>query len=181
VPVSRTNTRRYVATCLSCGWTTDVGSVRLVLSERLRHHLRVTGHTDTRRTEAMAKIKVNTPGELPEQDSGGRLSDYHDHLVVFANIASPVANDRGFGVRDETPCDVYVYADGQWQELGKAFPVFFKTVQSQLAEAGIGNALGGVLKHGTARNPREWAVVPADAAASKAALADFDPDTVGML
>jgi len=131
----------------------------------------------------MAKFKVHDPGEIPEQPSN-RLDGYENHLIVFTNIREPITADRGFGPRDETPADVYVYAEGEWKELGTNFPVFFAAVQAQLAEVrathGDDAALGGVLKRGAGRNPRAWGIVPADSASAKKALVDFDPDTVGV-
>lgn len=173
--VTRTNGKRYVGFCGYdlCSWSTDAVQLRLTAQENLRAHVRIThgASIDTlfQRSQAMKQPSADLP------DLGEKLSEYADHLVVFSD-AHPGERDTSFGKRPTMETLCYVFLDGVWKNLGET-PVFFRTVNKQITEAGD-EPIGGVLIQGTDRNDREWylAPVPRTDKVLTAALKGWDKD-----
>ena len=112
--------------------------------------------------------------ELPDQDRGDRLTDFVNHLVVVEKGAAMKKLDKPNQYSDEAVFGtVWVHVNGSWKCLGDT-PVFFRTVQKQLLNDGQDDDYGGVLVQGTARNPKEWAIVPARNTEEDAILAAWN-------
>lgn len=178
MPVTKTNSKRYVAVCdvVGCDWSTGVNSLRIVVSERLRHHLRTEHdlHVVERKTPTM-----KTPGNaLPTDEGLDKLSNHAGSLIaVGKGWTHNTAYSTQFGLREAIEADVYVYDGKKWNNLGERdgdvasqTPIFFKTVIRQLLEAGPDDDFGGVLSQNIPgrKNNREWAILPATGAAAKA-------------
>lgn len=180
MPVTRTNTKRYVATCdvADCGWSTEVISVRVRAGEKLRHHLKVQhGLIQVIQPERNSTMKVQEETELPEQSKGPKLSEYSGQLVVFGSGWTKAKEQTQYGAREAIRADLFVYdtTAKTWQAPGSVL-VFFATVIKRIEDAGVEDDLGGVLVQGTDRNSREWDLTPPSAAQAKL-LAKFDKDT----
>jgi hypothetical protein len=178
VPITKTNTRRYVALCdvADCGWSWGPHGLRVTVSEQLRHHLK-TEHgirraddNPTRRSRTMKTADK----ELPEQNQGPKLSDYEGQLIVVQAGWTEGSRDTSYGARPTVEASIWVYDEEakEFDSLG-AVPIFFRTVQSQLKEAGSEDDFGGVLLQGTDRNKNEWHLATPSAAQAKL-LAKFD-------
>lgn len=175
MPITRTNTKRYVGICdvPGCGFSTRVETLRIYASQELRAHLK-DDHTPQERSNRM-----KTPNkDLPEQEMD-RLSDYDGHLIVIGpGWNPPTLHETSFGKREAIDADVWVYDEdkGDWRQLaGNVTPIFFRTVIRQLTEAGSDEAFGGLLAQGTERNSKEWAIVPVTDAKRKKLLNEWDP------
>lgn len=172
--ITRTNSKRYVGWCAHCEWSTNVIQFRIGCAAQVRDHLRRVHPDVTVDPTKREGRDMKQPGtDLP--DLGEKLSEYADHLVVFAG-AHPGERDTSFGKRNTVEALVYVFLDGAWKNIGET-PVFFRTVQKQINEAGD-EPIGGVLIQGTDRNDREWYLAPVPKSDKKLtkALADWDAD-----
>lgn len=188
MPVSRTNTKRYVALCelADCDWADGPHRHRVVMSERLRHHMKVQhGLTYVLPTEGTTRTMKTASQNLPKDESLDRLSAYSGQLIaVEKGWDYDPAYSTSFGPREAIVADVWVY-DNQikaWRNLaadaapGTRTPIFFKTVIRQLQDEGNEDDWGGLLMQGAAgrRNDREWVVLPPTPAQVKL-LEKFDP------
>lgn len=175
--VLKIRTGRYWADCdlADCPWTTGPYGLRLVISQRYRHHMKQAHDLDVveRETEDM---KVQKDTELPEQSQGAKLSDYSGQLVVFAKGWEEATRGTKYGQRNTIDVHLYAYDTARkgFVDVGQV-SVFFATVQKRLIEEGPDDDIGGVLTQGTDRNSREWDITPPSAAQVKL-LDKFDPD-----
>lgn len=178
MPVTRTNTKRYIAICdvTDCDWSAGPHGLRIVVSQRLRHHLQDThGLHVVEESQETRHMKTHKTDELPEQSQGPKLSDYAGQLIVFRAGWEVEAQNTKYGRRDAVKVDIFVYntEDKAWDNPGQVL-VFFATVQKQLEEAGNDDDYGAVLVQGTDRNAREWHLATPSAAQIKL-LDKFDP------
>jgi CRISPR/Cas system-associated endonuclease Cas1 len=111
----------------------------------LRHWAALEALTQAREASASSMA-------LPET-----LSDYDGHLIVISD-ARPGTRSTSLGERDTREARVDVHLRGGWKSIGE-IPIFFRTVQNQIDEAG-GEPLGGRLVKGTELNADEWAIQP---------------------
>jgi hypothetical protein len=178
MPVTRTNTRRYVAICevVDCPWSFGPHGLRLRVSEQLRHHLKHE-HGMTVVDERTSHMKVHKDTELPEQSAGVKLSDYAGQLIVFGKRWEQSTRGTKFGDRKTIDVHLYAYDTARkgFVDVGSV-SVFFATVQKRLMAEGPADDIGGVLVQGTERNGREWDLSVPSAAQVKL-LDKFDPDT----
>lgn len=172
MPITRTNSKRYVATCVvaDCDWSDGPHRHRVVVSERLRYHVKTQhglNYTDPDRRDTHP-MKQQTETELPPQETGPQLKDYVGQLVVFGMgwVTDKIRTKNG--PADVIKADLYVYNPDTkaWDNPGTT-TVFWAVVKRRLHDAGNEDDLGGVLVQGTDRNPREWDLVPPNAAQSK--------------
>lgn len=150
MPITRTNSKRYIAVCghAGCDWSDRSRRNRIESQQELNHHNR-TEHLSERIRHAMKQAT----GSLPEQKD--QLSNYADHLVVFSNPRKLTNTQYG---RDALTCSVDVFIDGGWKQLGD-LGVYWQQPVNEIAAAN-GEPIAGILQQGTMRNEREWALVP---------------------
>jgi len=185
VPVTRTNTKRWIGLCDLCGWNTNVEAMAVYAELKLAHHMKyehnraLTIRTPHRKGQPMAVKQADN--ELPDQEGLVKLSDYAGQLVVF-DQGKAAQDSSSYGTSDTVHADLWTYnpdhdqADKNgWVAVGTVI-VWFKTVQKQIMEA-LPDQLGGILVKGTDRNVNEWAVtpVPRGAKALATALTTWDP------
>jgi hypothetical protein len=182
MPITRTNTKRYVAICevADCGWTDGPHRHRVVVSERLRYHIKTQHglHYADPNGRDITPMKVQKQTDLPEQETGPRAQDYVGQLLVIEHGWRKVTGREArsqYGDREYIEANVYVYnTDSKvWDNPGH-LRFYWKVVITRLEAEGPDDDIGGVLTQGTDRNAKEWDLTPPSAAQIKL-LDKFEP------